>query len=127
MKALWILLGAYTTVWGFWLFNPWWNSFTPRAGLYDEMGEFMPEWAWGLHAIAIGLCILRGVLLQWPRGLWWGRIASTYHWGLIAIFYFWGDWRNTGALTALTIVIAIQIMWYYTPRTPTVHPLDSHH
>src|SRR5688572_22912354 len=127
MKALWIVLGTYTTVWGLWLLSPFWEVFTPEAGLYGQMAEFMPEWAWGLHALVVGVCILYGIIYHWPRGLWWGRIAATYHWGLIALFYALGDWQNTGWLTSLAIVVAIQYMWKYTPQTPAVHPLDNSH
>ena len=125
MKALWLVLGTYTTVWGLWLLSPFWSTFSPQAGLYSEMNEFMPEWGWGLHAVAIGVCTVYGIVYRWPRGLWGGRIASTYHWALIAFFYALGDWRNTGWLTSLCIVIAIQYMWKHTPRTPVVHPLDG--
>ena len=124
MKALWIVIGSYTVVWGLWIGNPFFDAFTAQAGLYNEMANFMPEWGWGLHAVAIGTAILYGVLYRWPRGLAWGRIAGTYHWTLIAIFYALGDARNTGALTALFIVAAIQVLWKYTPRTPVIHPFD---
>lgn len=125
MKALWLVLGTYTTVWGLWLLSPFWEVFTPQAGLYGEMASFMPEWAWGLHALVIGVCTVYGIAYHWPRGLWWGRIAASYHWVLIAFFYVLGDWRNTGWITSLCIVVAIQFMWKYTERTPVVHPLDS--
>lgn len=124
MKAMWLVLGAYTTTWGFWLLSPFWEVFSPKAGLYDDMSEFMPEWAWGLHAVIVGLCTIYGIVYRWPRGLWWGRIASTYHWGLIGVFYALGDWHNTGSLTSFAIVIAVQVMWKHTPRTPVVHPLS---
>ena len=84
----------------------------------------MPEWAWGLHAVVIGLSILYGMVYRWPRALWWGRVASIYHWALIAFFYAWGDWRSTGALTSVLVVVFVQLLWKYTPRTPSVHPLD---
>ena len=124
MKALWIVLGAYTTVWGAWLLSPWWTVFSDGAHLYSQMSHFMPEWGWGLHALVVGLSILAGVLYRWPRALWWGRVSSTYHWLLIAGFYLLGDWKNTGWLTSLCIVLAIQVMWKITPRTAEVHPLD---
>lgn len=125
MKALWIILGSYTMMWGLWLLSPWWEVFSPRAGLYSKMHEFMPEWAWGLHAFLIGIAILYGIIAHWPRGLWWGHIAGTYHWALIGGLYLFGDWHNTGALTSFSIVVAIHFMWKATPQTPAVHPLDS--
>jgi hypothetical protein len=125
MKALWIVIGGYTAAWGAWLLSPWWGVFSPRAGLYDQMNDFMPEWAWGVHAIVIGVCIIIGAAYRWPRGLWWGRVASTYHWTLIGVFYTLGDWHNTGALTSFAIVVLVHFMWKYTPRTPVVHPLDN--
>lgn len=111
MKLLWVTLGVYTTVWGAWLFNPFWTVFRPEAGLYSTMADFMPEWAWGLHAIIIGTAILVGVCCAWPRALWWGHIAGVYHWLLIAFFYGLGDWRNTGMITSITIAALFHVAW----------------
>jgi hypothetical protein len=125
MKAIWIAIGAYTVAWGAWIGSPFWDAFTPRAGLYDAMADFMPEWAWGLHAILIGTAILYGVMAHWPRGIVWGMIAGTYHWALIAFLYAWGDLNNTGMITSLFLVALIQIAWRYgRPEPVCVHPLD---
>lgn len=120
MKALWTLLGAYTLLWGAWIGNPFWDAFSARAGLYDEMADFMPEWAWGLHASIIGFAILYGVWHHWPRGLVWGHVAGVYHWGLIAVLYAAGDWRNTGAITALFLAVSTHMLWRSTKPKPAV-------
>lgn len=111
MKALWLLLGAYTISWGFWLANPFWSAFSPRAGLYDQMADFMPEWAWGVHALLIGVAIIYGACCKWPRGIMWGHIAGVYHWTLISVLYAIGDWHNTGALAAGFTALAVHILW----------------
>ncbi len=125
MKAIWIALGSYTIAWGLWIGNPFWDAFRPQAALYSEMKNFMPEWAWGLHAITIGIAIIYGIVKHWPRGIVWGYVASMYHWGLIAIFYALGDWHNTGVITSLAIMSFAWVAWKFgRPVNVTVHPLD---
>lgn len=130
MRALWVVLGSYTLLWGVWIGNTFFTAFSPRAGLYDAMGDFMPEWAWGLHAVIVGASIVYGAIWQWPRAIMWGCVANTYHWVLIGIFYAVGDWHNTGALTAAFVVALTQVLWYISrPCKVKVfdQPLIPHH
>jgi hypothetical protein len=122
MKTLWLIVGVYTIGWGLWVGNPFWDAFTPGMGLYSEMSDFMPEWAWGLHAIVIGAAIIYGNVAYWPRGIMWGYIAGTYHWAMVAAFYAMGDWRNTACFTALFAVAMLTALWRAS-RPAEFHPL----
>lgn len=99
-----ILLGIYTTVWGFWVANPWWTVFT-QAPLYHVLGMLAPEVFWGCLAIVVGLITIYGALKRTYRPLIVGASTVGWHWAMIAIFYFWGDWMNTGGITALLLAV----------------------
>jgi hypothetical protein len=99
-----VILGSYTTLWGFWMANPFWTVFT-RAPLYRWMDAIMPEWAWGTLALAVGLAMVYGVIRHSYRSLITGALVGYFHWLLISIMYFAGDWRNTGGITALVISV----------------------
>ena len=99
-----ILLGIYTVVWGIWIVNPFWTVFT-QAGLYSAMASLMPEFIWGIVALAAGAVICYGVLRPSHMRLLQGSFVGFVHWFLIAIFYFFGDWQNTGGITALFFAI----------------------
>jgi hypothetical protein len=105
-----IILGAYTTIWGLWVANPFWTVFT-QAHLYDWMNRLMPEWAWGLIAIVVGLMMVYGVLRHSYRSLTLGALVGYFHWLAIAIMYFGGDWQNTGGITSLIIAIYSGFIW----------------
>lgn len=127
MKHLWLVVGGYTFIWGLWIFNPFADTFGPDARIYDEMNAFMPEWAWGLHAVIIGAAMFYGACCAWPRGMVWGRIAGTYHWLLIALFYALGDWNNTGALTSIFVVVLLNVLYYESKKckfVPETHILS---
>lgn len=98
------IMAIYTSLWGFWIGNPWWDVFS-RAQLYQWMAV-LPEWAWGLNAMfVVGGLMLYGVFKPSYRSLQTGATVGFYHWLLIAIFYFGGDWQNTGGITSLMIAV----------------------
>lgn len=99
-----ILLGVYTTVWGLWVANPFWEVFA-RAPLYNAMNSLMPEWAWGCIAIVCGLVIIYGVLKPSYSTLTRGAQVGTWHWLAIAVLYFVGDVYSTGGITSLTFAV----------------------
>lgn len=121
MKSLWALVGSYTFVWGVWLANPFAMTFSPEAKLYENMAEFMPEWAWGLHAMILGACVVYGAVCKWPRGLMFGHYAGLYHWGLVTVLYALGDFSNTGALTSAFIAAFVHILWRKSKDTQLLH------
>lgn len=93
-----IILGAFTTLWGFWILLPFWDVFN-SAPLFSKVQEFAPEWAWGTWAVCCGLLILaalhnsHAVLMSFALGF------VTWHWFIISFLLWWGDWHNTGGLT----------------------------
>lgn len=105
-----IILGAYTTVWGFWISNPFWEVF-PHAKLYSWMAAAMPEWAWGSLAVIVGLMMVYGVLKHSYRSLVTGALVGYFHWLAIAIMYFGADWQNTGGVTSLIVAIYCGFIW----------------
>jgi len=106
--AVVVLLGIYTTLWGFWVANPWWTVFT-QAQLFSALETawfiqvlpFSAEVFWGGIAIICGLFIIHGAMRRSYSSLIRGATIAFFHWGVIALFYFMGDWTNTGGITAL--------------------------
>lgn len=105
-----IILGVYTTVWGMWVANPFWNVFS-RAPLYSWMHALAPEWVWGLVAFVVGILMIHGVIRHSYRSLVTGALVGYFHWLMIAVMYFGGDWRNTGGITASIIAIYCAFIW----------------
>lgn len=104
-----ILLGIYTTVWGFWLASPFWSVFT-QAPLYNTLATLPPavippEYFWGAIAIVCGLITVYGAIKRHYRPLIVGAVVAGWHWFMISVFYFMGDWQNTGGITALIFAV----------------------
>lgn len=119
--AVVVLLGIYTTVWGFWVANPFWTVFT-QAQLYRAMNnaEFVhwfgllgvsPEVFWGSIAIVCGIFIIHGAVRRSYRSLMRGSTIAFFHWGIIALMYFMGDWMNTGGITSLIFCVYGGFLW----------------
>lgn len=102
--SLIMLLGLYTTLWGFWLINPFWHVFT-RAPLYSFMAKVAPEEVWGAFAIATGVALCYGVYRHSARSLIVGAFIGYFFWGINSLAYFMGDWRNTGGITSFTLAV----------------------
>lgn len=105
-----IILGVYTTLWGFWVANPFWDVFS-RAAIYSWMNDTMPEFVWGMIALAVGILMIYGVVKHSYRSLITGALVGYFHWLAIAIMYFGGDWQNTGGITASIISIYCGFIW----------------
>jgi hypothetical protein len=105
--AVVVLLGIFTTVWGFWVANPWWTVFT-QAPLFDALNtawfvnalSISPEVFWGVTAMACGVMITYGAVKRSYKSLIRGATIATLHWATISIYFFMGDWANTGGITA---------------------------
>ena len=99
------LVGIYTIVWGLWVINPLWDTFT-HALLYSALLAFIPyEWVWGLLAILSGVLTLFGLAKHRERTIFYGAGVAGLHWFIISIFYFMGDFVNTGGITALFLAV----------------------
>lgn len=96
-----IILGVFTTLWGFWVGNPFW-SVIDNSSLYSAM-RVLPEVFWGGVAFICGVGMIAGVLHNSYASLKTSSIVGFYHWTAITIFFFAGDWQSTGGITALTI------------------------
>lgn len=99
-----IILGLFTTSWGVWVANPFWNVFG-TAAVYSYMESLAPEWFWGVVAIVAGVVITWGVIRNSYRSLLLGSWIGFIHWMLISGLYFAGDWHNTGGLTVLAFAL----------------------
>jgi FtsH-binding integral membrane protein len=99
-----ILLGIYTVVWGAWVANPFWTVFD-HAALYTSMANFMPEYVWGIVAVAMGLITVYGAVKRHYAALVRGAASSGFFWFVVAVFYFIGDVASTGGITALVFSV----------------------
>lgn len=99
-----ILLGIYTTIWGFWVANPFWTVFT-QAQLYSVLSGLAPEVFWGSIAIFCGIIVSWGAIRRHYRPLVIGASVAFWHWLMIGIFYCLGDIFNTGGITALFLAV----------------------
>lgn len=116
--AVVVLLGIYTTVWGFWLANPFWEVFT-SAKLYSALESVWfvtavgipPEVFWGVIAMACGIAIAYGAIKRSYRSLIIGATIACGHWLVISIMYFMGDWMNTGGITSLIFAVYGAFLW----------------
>lgn len=104
-----VIMGAYTFVWGFWIFNPFWDVFR-TAKIFSYMA-MLPEYFWGGLAMAVGIMMVYGVMKHNYKSLMWGAKVGFYHWTMICILYFFGDWQNTGGVTALMISFYCGFIW----------------
>lgn len=96
------ILGIFSTLWGIWVANPFWDVFT-QAQIFESMRWIMPEWTWGLTAFAVGATMVYGVYKKSYLSLRNGALAGFYFWLFGSINFFVGDWRNTGGITLLMI------------------------
>lgn len=104
-----VLLGIYTTVWGFWVANPFWTVFT-QAPLYNVLATIppdliSPEVFWGTIAMICGCITIYGAVRRSYRTLVVGASTAGWHWLMISVFYFLGDAANTGGITALIFAV----------------------
>jgi hypothetical protein len=116
--AVVVLLGIYTTVWGFWLANPFWEVFS-TAPLYSALegawfvvaSGIPPEIFWGCIAMVCGVAIAYGAIKRSYRSLIIGATIACAHWLVISIMYFMGDWMNTGGITSLIFAVYGAFLW----------------
>lgn len=119
--AVVVLLGIFTTVWGFWVANPFWTVFS-QAALFNAMNsaEFVqwvgmigisPEVFWGGIAMVCGVFIIHGAVKRSYKSLIRGSTIAFFHWLAISIMFFLGDWMNTGGITAGIFAIYGAFLW----------------
>jgi hypothetical protein len=116
MRWLTIICAAETLVWGFWVWNPWWDVFRVSEA-FRWMASFAPEWAWGLAMMLLGAA-------QLACALWWQRprvraslaLLSMFTWTLIVLALVMGNWRTTGVPT-YSFFVAVQTLVYVDAMT----------
>lgn len=97
------ILGLFTLGWGAWVASPFWHVFD-SAKMFQYMA-FLPEWLWGVVAIAAGLAIIYGAVRRSYRSLITGATIGALHWFMISMLYFAGDWQNTGGITVAAFAL----------------------
>ena len=98
------ILGVFSLLWGFWVAVPWWDVFN-QAEIFEFMTVLMPEWLWGVIAMAVGITMLWGVARNSWKSLITGALTGFYFWLFAAINFFIGDWQNTGGITLLMVAV----------------------
>lgn len=98
-----VILGAYTFMWGLWLFMPNWDVFA-ASSVFDVMNNFMSETWWGLNAMLAGAILALG---SSPRALIWGSIAGVYNWGVVGTLYWIAEWRSPAWITSYAIAFLV--------------------
>jgi len=98
------IMAGFTVLWGLWVANPFWTVFT-QAQIFSFMVIILPEVAWGIIAILIGITMFYGVIKPSYMNLRNGALAGFYFWLFAAINFFLGDWQNTGGVTLLMIAV----------------------
>lgn len=102
------LLNLYTSMWGFWVLNPAWDTFS-RSKIYANLEYIFPEYIWGGGALLIGLLSVYAVTRNHFNLLKILSKAGSILWFVIAILYISIDYRSTGWITA-TIVAAFYFL-----------------
>lgn len=98
------IMGIFSILWGLWVANPFWTVFD-QAQIFSFMTIIMPEWGWGLAAIAVGAFMVNGVIKNSYRSLISGALSGFYFWLFGCLNFFIGDWQNTGGVTLFMIAM----------------------
>ncbi len=99
------ILSLYTTLWGLWVANPYWDTFS-KAGIYEKLKDLAPEWVWGLAVLVIGISMfLSFAINNWYPGISWSARIGTLVWFVIFLFYISTDATSTAWITAFTITL----------------------
>lgn len=100
-----VLCAVQAIMWGFWIGNPWWQSFAVSQA-YVWMNALAPEWIWGW---GVGLLGLAQLIAVWRRRLRWRyalALLGIFVWILIAVAFALGNWRSTAMLNSSFFALA---------------------
>ncbi len=97
-----LLLSLYATLWGLWVSNPYWDTFS-RSKVYSKLEYICPEWCWGLAALLIGVLSVYAVTRDKFSFLKLLSKCGTILWLIIALLYVTTDFTSTGWITAFII------------------------
>lgn len=93
-----IFVALYTIIWGLWLLL---FDVFQASSLYSWLSNIGDEKFYGIAAIITGIAMATTILRNIFPWTAYGAFLGFLFWGLIGIGYLLGDYRSTGALTAL--------------------------
>lgn len=90
------IVAGGTTIWGFWLANPYWDTFT-KSPSYDPMAAVAPEAVWGLFILGMGgvQIVMLALRLLWPRRII--AFVAMFVWLWIAVMFWQSNYQTTAA------------------------------
>ncbi len=96
------LLNLYTTLWGIWVANPAWDTFS-KSKIYSSLGDLFPEYVWGGAALLIGILSVYAVTRNRYTFLRLLSKLGSVLWLVISLLYLSADYSSTGWITAFVI------------------------
>lgn len=97
-----LLLNLYTTTWGIWVANPFWDTFS-KSKLYDSLQYIFPEYIWGAASLIIGVLSVYAVMRERYGFLKLQSKLGAVLWLVVSILYITTDFTSTGWITAFLI------------------------
>lgn len=104
-KGVTVFVALYTTLWGLWVINPWWDVFS-TADLYGGLNGFAPEWFWGFIAVFSGvMAFVSTIDARFPKTAFTAAAVTGWFWFAVGILYLYGDYHNTGGITGIFLAL----------------------
>ena len=102
--------GVLSVVWGFWLFIPFWDTFSASAS-FRVMAMLAPEWVWGLTVMFLGIYKVNALLRSYYIGRRRYSLLSGILWAFIAFIFFLSNKQSTGIVIYLLFAVADMIVY----------------
>lgn len=117
--------GVIALLWGVYVGNPLWDAIAQGARFFT-VADFIPEWAWGSMASAIGLVQLGAIVVGSWRARRWTAFALFWFWLLLAGQFGAANFRSPMILFYITFAFAA--VWVHVRITLRhAHPWPLHH
>jgi hypothetical protein len=105
-EAVEALIALRSLCWGAWLLLPW-NTFAEAPATYRAFSTLMPEWAWGILLLAVGLAQFAGAITEEARHRAPANVAACMAWAVVSVVYFWSNPLTAAGIShSLTAVAA---------------------
>jgi len=91
------LLGVGGMLWGVWLLNPHWNTFS--AAGFHALAEVAPEWAWGGLFLSVGWIQITGIACDWRTLRLAAAFAGAFVWIAVALGFLTSNVASLGGPT----------------------------
>lgn len=105
-----LIYGVIALMWGLWLANPWLESFDSSPS-YAALAQVLPEWAWGLVMIALGVLTLYSISQQFGRLRRWLSLIHVIFWMFVSTLLAIGNLSSAGI--PVYYVIAFLALFFY--------------